>query len=190
MEGFSFPGTLPCYLRYIEYLHSCPPLDDLPFNSSVDEKIADCFLRTGNYQTAINHFNRTLSLLGESGDRIIPSLKYYMQALLYLKVATAAYYKARESTASEMSFNLQKAQKYLEISYNSIKNAKEQETKDAPQNVHDFAKQYLKYSYYQDLMGICLKMKPFETNESEQNLSLQKMVEAFKELEVLQPNAL
>jgi hypothetical protein len=42
----------------------------------VDEKIADCFLRTGNYQTAINHFNRTLSLLGESGDRILPSLKY------------------------------------------------------------------------------------------------------------------
>jgi hypothetical protein len=33
-------------------------------------------------------------------------------------------------------------------------------------------------------MGICLKMKPFETNESESNLSFQKMVEAFKELEV------
>jgi hypothetical protein len=65
---------------------------------------------------------------------------------------------------------------------------KECETKDAPQNVHDFAKQYLKYSYYQDLMGICLKMKPFETNESESNLSFQKMLEAFKELEVLSPN--
>jgi tetratricopeptide (TPR) repeat protein len=150
----------------------------------VDEKIADCFLRTGNYQTAINHFNRTLSLLGESGDRILPSLKYYMQALLYLKIATAAYYKARESPSTEMTVFLKKAHKYLEISHNSIKNAKECETKDAPQNVHDFAKQYLKYSYYQDLMGICLKMKPFETNESESNLSFQKMVEAFKELEI------
>lgn len=142
-------------------------------------------MRTGNYQTAINHFNRTLSLLGESGDRILPSLRYYMQALLYLKVATAAYYKARESPANEMGFNLQNAHKYLEISYNSIKTAKECEAQDAPQNVQDFAKQYLKYSYYQDLVGICLKMKPFETNENEQNLSLQKMVEAFKELEVL-----
>jgi tetratricopeptide (TPR) repeat protein len=48
----------------------------------VDEKIADCFLRTGNYQTAINNFNRTLSLLSERGERIMPSLRYYMQALI------------------------------------------------------------------------------------------------------------
>lgn len=51
--------------------------------------------------------------------------------------------------------------------------------------MHDFAKQYLKYSYYQDLMGISLKLKPFETSETDQNLSFQKMVEAFKELEVV-----
>jgi hypothetical protein len=50
--------------------------------------------------------------------------RYYMQALLYLKIATAAYYKARESPSTEMTVFLKKAHKYLEISHNSIKNAK------------------------------------------------------------------
>ncbi len=102
-----------------------------------------------------------------------------MQALVYLKIATAAFYKVRESADVDLS----KAHKYLERSCASIKLAKDIESKDSPNLINEFAKQYLQYQYYQDLMGICLKMKPFE-NQTDQTASFQKMAEAFKELEI------
>jgi len=61
--------------------------------------------------------------------------RYYMQALIYLKIATAAYYKARESLPAEMTINLKKAQKYLEISRTSIKTAKAR-TRHRPAKTH------------------------------------------------------
>lgn len=144
----------------------------------VDEKIADCYLRTGNYVTAIHHFNRTLNELTHLNDRISASLVHYMKALLYLKIANCAYYKERETG----SVNFEKAHRSLERSCNAIKQAKELEPKDAPNVVHDFARHYLKYAYYQDLMGLCLMMKPFESKGDPTDPD-KLIMEAFRELE-------
>ena len=134
----------------------------------------------GDYRGSIEHFARAIGHLNKIKEGMDSQLWLYMRALLYLKLSNASYSRERDSV---QVMNLKKASKTLKKSRAAFQLALEYEQQQAiieaevtkaevdsdpcgnpgkDTILYNFVKNYLRYSYYQTMTGLFLKMKPFQ----------------------------